>query len=72
MPAHGTFTCENCEQDYFTGPGWEDECYCEDCYFELFPTVCGYTFDHDTVITYEGSDGVQWYCRNCGAEGWDE
>lgn len=25
-------TCENCQQDYMTGPTWEDGCYCADCY----------------------------------------
>lgn len=34
--------------------------------------VCGETFDHDTVTTYDGPDGVQWECRRCGAEGWED
>lgn len=34
--------------------------------------VCGYTFDHDTETTYEGDDGIQWICRRCGAEGWED
>lgn len=33
---------------------------------------CGYVFDHDEEITYDGPDGVQWYCRRCGAEGFME
>lgn len=37
IPEYGAFICEGCELDYFTGPSWEDECYCEDCYFERFP-----------------------------------
>jgi hypothetical protein len=34
--------------------------------------TCGWSFDHDIEIVYEGEDGTQWVCRNCGAEGWDE
>jgi hypothetical protein len=34
--------------------------------------VCGETFDHDEVITYKSPDGVQWECRRCGAEGFEE
>lgn len=34
--------------------------------------VCGYTYDHDEEITYEGEDGVQWHCRRCDAEGWED
>lgn len=34
--------------------------------------VCGESYDHDTVVTYEGEDGVQWECKRCGAEGWKE
>jgi len=37
MSDYGTFTCEGCDGDYFTGPAWEDRCYCEDCYLERFP-----------------------------------
>lgn len=33
---------------------------------------CGYVFDHDEVIDYEGPDGTQWHCRRCGAEGWED
>lgn len=31
--------------------------------------VCGETYDHDAVVTFEDDDIVQWMCRNCGAEG---
>jgi hypothetical protein len=30
-------------------------------------------YEHvDTEITYEGFDGIQWMCRVCGAEGWED
>ena len=38
---------------------------------ETFDEGCGYSFDHDTVETYRGADGVGWECRRCGAEGWE-
>lgn len=31
---------------------------------------CGFTWDHDTVETYRGPDGIGWECRECGVEGW--
>lgn len=34
--------------------------------------LCGEAFDHDEAVTYDGPDGYQWYCRRCGAEGWEE
>ncbi len=34
--------------------------------------ICGETFDHDEVITYDGPDGLQWECRRCGAEVFEE
>jgi hypothetical protein len=34
--------------------------------------VCGEAFDHDEVITYEDSEVLQWECRYCGAEGYEE
>lgn len=34
--------------------------------------VCGETIDHDEVITYDGPDGIQWRCRRCDAEGFEE
>lgn len=34
--------------------------------------ICGETYDHDTITTYEGPDGTQWECRRCGAEGWQD
>lgn len=34
--------------------------------------TCGFSYDHVTEITYEGEDGLQWTCRVCGAEGWEE
>ena len=34
--------------------------------------TCGWSYDHVTEITYEGPDGIQWVCRRCGAEGWEE
>lgn len=30
------FTCENCQEDYFTYYDWEDECYCKNCYYQKF------------------------------------
>lgn len=39
---------------------------------EEFEPICGESFDHDIVITYEDEELVQWYCDNCGAEGWDD
>lgn len=33
---------------------------------------CGAVYEHDTVETYNGPDGVQWMCRRCGAEGYEE
>ncbi len=38
---------------------------------ETFEDGCGYSFDHDTVETYRGEDGIGWECRRCGAEGWE-
>jgi hypothetical protein len=32
---------------------------------------CGWEYDHDAVVTYDGEDGVQWMCRRCDAEGWE-
>jgi len=34
--------------------------------------ICGEAFDHDEVITYDGPDGLQWECRRCGAEVFEE
>jgi hypothetical protein len=34
--------------------------------------ICGDTFDHVIVITYEDEDTRQWECSNCGAEGWED
>lgn len=34
--------------------------------------VCGETYDHDTYVTFEDEYGLQWMCRRCGAEGWEE
>ena len=34
--------------------------------------VCGESYDHDEQITYDGPDGVQWVCRECGAEGFED
>lgn len=36
-----------------------------------FDEACGYSFDNDTVETYQGPDGTGWECRRCGAEGWE-
>lgn len=33
---------------------------------------CGYSYDHDEDITYEDDETIQWVCRNCGAEGWED
>lgn len=33
---------------------------------------CGFAYDHDEEVTYDGPDGIQWYCRRCGGEGWIE
>jgi hypothetical protein len=38
---------------------------------ETFEEGCGYSFDHDTLETYRGADGVGWECRRCGTEGWE-
>lgn len=32
---------------------------------------CGWEWDHTTRTTYEGPDGTQWECTECGAEGWE-
>lgn len=32
---------------------------------------CGWEYDHDVEVTYEGEDGVGWTCRRCDAEGWE-
>ena len=34
--------------------------------------ICGESIDHDEEITYDGPDGVQWRCRRCDAEGFEE
>lgn len=34
--------------------------------------ICGESYDHDIVIDYDGPDGRQWACQNCGAEGWED
>jgi hypothetical protein len=34
--------------------------------------ICGFTFDHDEEVDYEGPEWTQWHCRRCGAEGWTE
>lgn len=34
--------------------------------------VCGESYDHDLVTTYEAEDGRQYECRRCGAEIWEE
>ena len=34
--------------------------------------VCGESFDHDEVTTYDEDDGFGWECRRCGAEGWED
>lgn len=34
--------------------------------------ICGETFDHDEVITYDDPDRLQWECRRCGAEVFEE
>ena len=33
--------------------------------------ICGYTFDHD-IETPDPAWPEQWYCRRCGAKGWDD
>lgn len=37
-----------------------------------YESVCGETYDHDEITTYEGPDGRQWRCRRCDAEGWED
>lgn len=32
---------------------------------------CGFVYDHTTVETYRGPDGIGWECRECDAEGWE-
>ena len=39
---------------------------------EIEQDICGFSYDHDTEVTYDGPDGRQWVCRRCGAEGWEE
>ena len=34
--------------------------------------VCGYSYDHDLVTTYEDDEARYWECRECGAEGWED
>lgn len=33
---------------------------------------CGEAFDHDEEIVYEDGSLIQWLCRRCGAEGWND
>jgi hypothetical protein len=33
---------------------------------------CGWEWDHTVRVLYEGPEGTQWECTECGAEGWDE
>lgn len=33
---------------------------------------CGESFDHDEEIVHDGPDTMQWRCRRCGAEGWED
>lgn len=37
-----------------------------------YEMVCGVSFDHDERVIYDGPDGLQWECRRCGAEGFQE
>lgn len=34
--------------------------------------ICGESIDHQTEITYEDDEGLQWLCSRCGAEGWED
>lgn len=34
--------------------------------------VCGESYDHDLDTIYEGPDGRQFVCKNCGAEIWED
>ena len=33
---------------------------------------CGYSWDHTEVITFQDDELTQWYCDECGAEGWED
>ena len=33
---------------------------------------CGYTYDHDYETVYEDPTYVQYECRECGAETWED
>ena len=34
--------------------------------------VCGESYDHEDEVVFEDDEVVQWICRNCGAEGWED
>jgi hypothetical protein len=34
--------------------------------------VCGEGIDHDVNEVYEDDEVIQWTCRRCGAEGWED
>lgn len=33
---------------------------------------CGYEYDHTVRTTYDGPDGRQYECTECGAEWWED
>lgn len=32
--------------------------------------ICGESYDHDQLYTYDDDTDYAWVCRRCGAEGW--
>lgn len=34
--------------------------------------VCGEAYDHDIYVVHDDHECIQWVCRNCGAEGWED
>lgn len=40
------WTCESCQEDYYTTDRWFDECYCRDCYLEKYPAP-EWLYDYD-------------------------
>lgn len=49
-----------------------DESRYDEFYSDDEDGVCGESWDHTLKYVYEGPDGVQWTCIECGAEGWEE
>jgi hypothetical protein len=43
-----------------------------DAALKSYSGTCGEDIDHDTDVVFEDDEIVQWVCRNCGGEGWDD